>query len=174
MIIENLTNEELVFRANGEVLRLKAGINNIESALSTPEEIKRHFGNYVNVYAGNITMITEPVVKEDTSDEEKNDTNDLQLTAQDNIPNGEGIDEQDITNNVNEAVGETDVNTEGNVGGEVTETVGKDETQPEEVDITTLKRPQLLAKFKELNIEGASNKMSNDLLIKAIQEKLGK
>ena len=50
MIIENLTNEELVFRANGEVLRLKAGINNIESALSTPEEIKRHFGNYVNVY----------------------------------------------------------------------------------------------------------------------------
>ena len=49
MIIENLTNEELVFRANGKVLRLKAGINNIESALSTPEEIKRHFGNYVNV-----------------------------------------------------------------------------------------------------------------------------
>ena len=54
------------------------------------------------------------------------------------------------------------------------ETVGKDETQPEEVDITTLKRPQLLAKFKALNIEGASNKMSNDLLIQAIQEKLGK
>ena len=173
MIIENLTKEELVFRANGEVLRLKAGVNHIESALSTPEEIKRHFGNYVNIYASN-TTITEPVVKEGTSDEEENNTNDLQPATNDNTPNGEGIDEQDITNNVNEAVGETDVNTEGNVGGEVTETVGKDETQPEEVDITTLKRPQLLAKFKELNIEGASNKMSNDLLIQAIQEKLGK
>ena len=174
MIIENLTNEELVFRANGEVLRLKAGINNIESALSTPEEIKRHFGNYVNVYAGNITMVTEPVVKEDTSDEEENDTNDLQLTAQDNIPNGEDTNKQEGTDNADEVVRETDVNTEGNVGSEVTENVGEDETQPEEVDITTLKRPQLLAKFKELNIEGASNKMSNDLLIKAIQEKLGK
>ena len=137
MIIENLTNEELVFRANGEVLRLKAGINNIESALSTPEEIKRHFGNYVNVYAGNITMITEPVVKEDTSDEEKNDTNDLQLTAQDNIPNGEDTNKQEGTDNTNEVVGETDVNTEGNVGSEVTENVGEDETQPEEVEITT-------------------------------------
>ena len=173
MIIENLTNEELVFRANGEVLRLKAGVNNIESALSTPEEIKRHFGNYVNIYASN-TTITEPVVKEGTSDEEENNTNDLQLTAQDNIPNGEDTNKQEGTDNTDEVVGETDVNTEGNVGGEVTETVGEDETQPEEVDITTLKRPQLLAKFKELNIEGASNKMSNDLLIKAIQEKLGK
>ena len=172
MIIENLTKEELVFRANGEVLRLKAGVNNIESALSTPEEIKRHFGNYVNIYASH--TIAEPVVKEGTSDEEENNTNDLQSATNDNTPNGEGIDKQDITNNANETVGETDVNTEGNVGGEVTETVGKDETQPEEVDITTLKRPQLLAKFKELNIEGASNKMSNDLLIQAIQEKLGK
>ena len=119
-------------------------------------------------------MITEPVVKEDTSDEEENDTNDLQLTAQDNIPNGEDTNKQEGTDNTDEVVGETDVNTEGDASGEVTKTVREDETQPEEVDITTLKRPQLLAKFKELNIEGASNKMSNDLLIQAIQEKLGK
>ena len=52
IIIENLTNIELVFRANGEVLRLKVGTNNIKSTLITPEEIKRHFGNYVNAYLG--------------------------------------------------------------------------------------------------------------------------
>ena len=191
MIIVNETKEELVFRAHGEVIVLKPGVNTFQTlGLVTPEEIKRHFGHLINIFSKEAILVTEK--KQDEEDVSKDDTED---TAGDNSEDGKLPDEQEGASDVDEGAGEENADTEGDAGDTVVEGAGKDEAeatgeegqveatgeegQVEEAgegnaeDIDSLKRPALLQKYKELGIEGSPARLSNDLLKEAIKAKLG-
>ena len=182
MIIVNETKEELVFRAHGEVIVLKPGVNTFQTlGLVTPEEIKRHFGHLINIFSKEAILVTEK--KQDEEDVSKDDTED---TAGDNSEDGKLPDEQEGASDVDEGAGEENADTEGDAGDTAVEGAGKDEAeatgeegQVEEAgegnaeDIDSLKRPALLQKYKELGIEGSPARLSNDLLKEAIKAKLG-
>ena len=200
MIIVNETKEELVFRAHGEVIVLKPGVNTFQTlGLVTPEEIKRHFGHLINIFSKEAILVTEK--KQDEEDVSKDDTED---TAGDNSEDGKLPDEQEGASDVDEGAGEENADTEGDASDTAVEGAGKDEAeatgeegqveeaevedeaeatgeegQVEEAgegnaeDIDSLKRPALLQKYKELGIEGSPARLSNDLLKEAIKAKLG-
>lgn len=218
MFIENLSKSELTYRAHGRVLKLKVGINLVEEVFFTQDELKRHFGSLINIYATNATLVEKPrkVDKDEKNEEFNSSTNneDTNLCGDnanepDQEPKGnESFNENNgeetclaipDTNNSNikepeqnKAQTETEPEAEN---GEETEK-DKEEKKPEgnkievgetnegkpegEVadgeteDISKLKRPQLIAKYKELGLEGSPVKLSNDALIEAITIKLGK
>lgn len=217
MFIENLSKSELTYRAHGRVLRLKVGINLVEEVFFTQDELKRHFGSLINIYATNATLVEKPrKVDKDEKNEEFNSSTDNEDTnlcgdnsnEPDQEQNGNGSSSKDNgeetcldasdTNNSNikeskqdkvqteteseeengqkteedkeekKPEGET---TDGETEGETTE---DETTDGETEDISKLKRPQLIAKYKELGLEGSPVKLSNDALIEAITIKLGK
>ena len=182
MIIDNVSGEELVFRAHGEVIHLEKGINTFEDLdYEVALEIKRHFGHLVNIFITDAEQVVEK--KQDEEDVSEDNT---ENTAGDNREDGEFLNEQEGASDANELAGEEDTNTEGDAGDTTAEGDGKDEAeatgeegQVEEAgegnveDIDSLKRPALLQKYKELGIEGSPARLSNDLLKEAIKAKLG-
>ena len=57
MFVINLTKKDLVFRAHGEVLTLKSGLNKVDDKVFSEGELKNHFGC-------NVTFITDKDVEE--------------------------------------------------------------------------------------------------------------
>ena len=116
MFIENLCNEELVFRAHGAVIRLEHGMNTIDNADLTPDEIKRHFGSFVNVYDTHATLVEYDIKVEETENEV------LDKQNQNEINNEQEIDEP-IDNDNNEDA----INVSGTINDGVKE---QEDTQP--------------------------------------------
>lgn len=213
MFIENLSKSELTYRAHGRVLKLKVGINLVEEVFFTQDELKRHFGSLINIYATNATLVEKPrKVDKDEKNEEFNsptDNEDTNLCGDNaNEPNQEPKGNESSnennreetclaipdTNNSNvkepeQNKAQTETKSEAENGKETEK--DKEEKKPEDnkvevgetnegkpegetEDISKLKRPQLIAKYKELGLEGSPVKLSNEALIEAITTKLGK
>lgn len=218
MFIENLTKEELTYRAHGKVLKLKPGINLVHEVFFQPSDIQKHFGSLVNIYMTNAKRVEEPrKVEHNEKDEKPSSKNDNKGTVMDSKSTDEHNTKPETHEQPNENNGEEKCmdNADNNDTASQETEQGEEETQtkteeqedkkdeekenPEEKsegsevevgetnegkpegelvegekeDITKLKRPQLMAKYKELKIEGSPAKLSNDALIKAILEKLG-
>ena len=103
MFIENLTNEILTYRAHGNVIKLKPGLNTVEDALVSIHEIARHFGQFINIYATNATMLAKP--QEVKDGETIIEGNNLDTTNTDNR-DGESSEEQKPNEPANEPAGE--------------------------------------------------------------------
>ena len=58
MFILNLTKDELVYRAHGEVIKLKKGLNLINNCITSAKELKNHFGEFIK-FVGD--EIIEPI-----------------------------------------------------------------------------------------------------------------
>ena len=215
MFIENLTKEELIYRAHGKVLKLKPGMNLVNEVFFKHADLIRHFGSLINIYATNAPMVRKverdektekPIIEDNNKDTvvdsqpaDKHNT-EPEVNEKPNEDNGEETSMVDAHNDdtapqeVEQGEEETQTETkaqedkkdeeektpeEKSKGSEVEvgETnEGKPEgelVEGEKEDITKLKRPQLMAKYKELKIEGSPAKLSNDALVKAILEKLG-
>ena len=50
MFVENLINDELVYKAHGIVVKFKKGINIFDNPRITADDLKRHFGTFINIY----------------------------------------------------------------------------------------------------------------------------
>lgn len=81
MFILNFTKENLVYRAHGEVLEIKPGVNVIKECLSTKEEIKACFGNFIRFI-------------EDEVQEPKNNKEPIEVDKDEDINNLTDIDEK--------------------------------------------------------------------------------
>ena len=192
MFIENLTHEVLTYRAHGNVIKLKPGLNTVEDALVNIHEITRHFGHFINIYATNATMLAKP---QEVKDEETIiEGNNLDTANTDNT-DGESSEEQEPNEPANEPAGEEQGmvcsadgcafnQTSGEGKTETSENAstkeeekegeeqGEKEEEPkedEEPALEDLKRDQLVALAKELNLEFKGN-ISNVNLIKLIKE----
>ena len=192
MFIENLTNEVLTYRAHGNVIKLKPGLNTVEDALVNTHEIARHFGQFINIYATNATMLAKP---QEVKDEETIiEGNNLDTTNTDDT-DGESSEEQEPNEPADEPAGEEQCmvcsadgcafnQTSGEGETETSENAstkeeekegeeqGKKEEEPkedEEPALEDLKRDQLIALANKLNLEFKGN-ISNVNLIKLIKE----
>ena len=192
MFIENLTNEVLTYRAHGNVIKLKPGLNTVEDALVNIHEIARHFGQFINIYATNATMLVKP---QEVKDEETIiEGNNLDTANTDNT-DGESSEEQEPNEPANEPAGEeqgmacsadgcafNQTSGEGETETSENASTKEEEKEDEEQDgkrkepqedkkpaLEDLKRDQLVALAKELNLEFKGN-ISNVNLIKLIKE----
>ena len=198
MFIENLTNEVLTYRAHGNVIELKPGLNTVEDALVNIHEIARHFGQFINIYATNVTMLTKP---QEVKDEETIiEGNNLDTANTDNT-DGESSEEQEPNEPANEPAGEEQgmvcsadgcafnqtsgegkTETSENASTKEEEKGDEEEKEGEEQDgqkeesredekpaLEDLKRDQLVALAEQLNLEFKGN-ISNVNLIKLIKE----
>ena len=192
MFIENLTKEVLTYRAHGNVIKLKPGLNTVEDALVNIHEITRHFGQFIKIYATNARMLAKP---QEVKDEETIiEGNNLDTANTDNT-DGESSEEQEPNEPANEPAGEEQGmvcsadgcafnQTSGEGKTETSENAstkeeekegeeqGEKEEEPkedEEPALEDLKRDQLVALAKELNLEFKGN-ISNVNLIKLIKE----
>ena len=50
MFVENLIDDELVYKAHGIVVKFKKGINIFDNPRITADDLKRHFGTFINIY----------------------------------------------------------------------------------------------------------------------------
>ena len=192
MFIENLTNEVLTYRAHGNIIKLKPGLNTVEDALVNIHEIARHFGQFINIYATNATMLAKP---QEVKDEETIIEGNNLDTANTDSTDGESSEEQESNEPADEPAGEEQGVVCGADGCEVNQTSGEGETEtsenaptkeeekedeeqdgkrkePQEDEkpaLEDLKRDQLVALAKELNLEFKGN-ISNVNLIKLIKE----
>lgn len=215
MFIENLTKEELIYRAHGKVLKLKPGMNLVNEVFFKHADLIRHFGSLINIYATNAPMVrkverdektekpiiednnkdtvvdsqpadkhnTEPEVNEQLNEDNGEETSMVDTYNDDTAPQEveQGEEEtQTETKAQEDKKGEEEKTPEEKSEGSEVEVGETNEGKPEgelvegeKEDITKLKRPQLMAKYKELKIEGSPAKLSNDALVKAILEKLG-
>lgn len=215
MFIENLTKEELTYRAHGKVLKLKPGINLVNEVFFKHADLIRHFGSLINIYATNAPMVRKverdektekPIIEDNNKDtvvdsqpadehntepetHEQPDENNGEEKCMDDADNNDttsqeteqGEEEtQTKTEEQEDKKDEEKENSEEKSEGSEVEVGETNEGKPEgelvegeNEDITKLKRPQLMAKYKELKIDGSPAKLSNDALIKAILEKLG-
>ena len=192
MIIENFTDDILVFKSHGRKLELKPGINTVEAALVDVEALERHFGHYIHVYRVNSSVVE---VLEDEQDTIKDDNTPATDDDNKDIPAGEepGADEPADT-----VTGETDgvapdtgdgegdkadgeVQTETPEDEPTEKTAQKDEeeqvsekTEPTEAEtkVEDMKRPELMTKAKELGLEVKPSMKNVDLvdLIKKAQK----
>ena len=192
MFIENLTNEVLTYRAHGKVIKLKPGLNTVEDALVNIHEITSHFGTFINIYTTNATMLAKP---QEVKDEEIIiEGNNLDTTNTDNT-DGESSEEQEPNEPANEPAGEeqgmacsadgcafNQTSGEGETETSENASTKEEEKEDEEQDgkrkepqedekpaLEDLKRDQLVALAKELNLEFKGN-ISNVNLIKLIKE----
>lgn len=192
MFIENLTNEILTYRAHGNVIKLKPGLNTVEDALVSIHEIARHFGQFINIYATNATMLAKP---QEVKDEETIiEGNNLDTANTDNA-DGESSEEQNPDEPADESAGEESsvvcgadgcafnqtsgegkTETSENASTKEEEKEGEEQDGPkeesredEEPALEDLKRDQLVALAKQLNLEFKGN-ISNVNLIKLIKE----
>ncbi len=192
MFIENLTNEVLTYRAHGNVIKLKPGLNTVEDALVNIHEIARHFGQFINIYTTNVTMLAKP---QEVKDEETIiEGNNLDTANTDNT-DGESSEEQEPNESANEPAGEeqgmvcsadgcTFNQTSGEGKTETSENAStkEEEKEDEEQDgqkeeskedeepaLEDLKRDQLIDLAKQLNLEFKGN-ISNVNLIKLIKD----
>ena len=200
MFIENLSKEELTYRAHGKVLKLHSGLNVIKEVFFSPEELKRHFGSLINVYTNKATLVEEPrKAKEDEKTKDLASESDNKDTTEcgDNtnkIDEKSENDEQSVEDNgekepmapadmdnlpdegAEQIQEETETATqeeEKEEGQKEPETEAQEKDGEEQLDIDSLKRPQLLALFKKLELEGNPASMKNDELKELIRNKLG-
>ena len=107
MFIENLTQETLTFRAHGQAIVLKPGINTIEDATVKINEIIQHFGTYINIYTTNATVLAKTQEVKDEKLITENNNSDTANTGdtdgefgqkqEDNEPSGtDNGEEQDL------------------------------------------------------------------------------
>lgn len=81
MFIINLTKEELVYRAHGEVIKLKKGLNLLNNCITSAKELKDHFGNFVKFVNDEvIELIKEKKAKTEDKAEE------VQVIIEDETP----------------------------------------------------------------------------------------
>lgn len=194
MFIENLTQETLTFRAHGQVIVLKPGINTVEDATVKINEIAQHFGNYINIYTTNATMLAKAQEVKDEKPITENNNSDTANTGdtdgesgqkqEGNEPSGtDNGEEQDLADDT-----DSGEDTEGD-GEDKTETLedepsqeglqekeeeeqGTKEAEPKEDEkpaLEDLKRDQLIALAKKLKLEFKGN-ISNVNLIELIKE----
>ena len=194
MFIENLTNEVLTYRAHGNVVKLKPGINTVADTLVNIQEITRHFGTFINIYTTNATLLAkpqevkdeEPIIEDidlDTADTDNTDGKPCE-EQEDNEPadNTDG-EEQDMAcgadgcafNQVarkDKAEALEDKPVEEGLQEEEKEEPSVEEEESKEDEkpaLEELKRDELLALAKKLKLEFKGN-ISNVNLIKLIKE----
>lgn len=192
MFIENLTNEVLTYRAHGNVLKLKPGINTVEDALIKVDEITRHFGAFINVYTTNATMLAkpqevrdeEPIIEDnnlDTADTDNTDGESGEEQKADESTDDSAREEQDVACSADGCAFNQDA---GEDKAEAPENESADEGIQEENEeqgdkkeeskedkkpaLEDLKRDELIALAKELKLDFKGN-ISNVNLIKLIK-----
>lgn len=194
MFIENLTQETLTFRAHGQAIVLKPGINTIEDATVKVNEIIQHFGTYINIYTTNATLLAKAQEVKDEKLITENNNSDTANTGdtdgefgqkqEDNEPsgtdNGEEQDLADDTGSGKDTEGDGEDKTKisedepsqedsQEKDGEGQGTKEEESEEDEKPALEDFKREQLIALAKKLNLEFKGN-ISNVNLIKLIKE----
>lgn len=177
MFIENLTQETLTFRAHGQAIVLKPGINTIEDATVKINEIIQHFGTYINIYTTNATVLAKTQEVKDEKLITENNNSDTANTGdtdgefgqkqEDNEPsgtdNGEEQDLADDTGSGKDTEGDGEDKTKisedessqedsQEKDGEGQGTKEEESEEDEEPALEDLKRDQLVALAEQLNL----------------------
>ena len=77
MFILNLTKEDLIYRAHGETITLKQGVNILKDCLTTEKELKDHFGDLITVIDDKVDKKkVETPVEENSNTADDNTTKD--------------------------------------------------------------------------------------------------
>ena len=109
MFIINLTKEELVYRAHGEVIKLKKGLNLLNNCITSAKELKDHFGNFVKFVNDEVI---EPTKEKKAKIEDK--AEEVQVVIEDENPaeleteEDESEKKADVAESVEEAKEECD------------------------------------------------------------------
>ena len=82
MFIFNLTKDELVYRAHGEVIKLKRGLNLINNCITSAKELKAHFGDFIKFIEDEVI----PAKKEEKAEVKVEEAKNEEIVIEDENP----------------------------------------------------------------------------------------